>query len=265
MSNDEIVVLIASLILSGGLWGPWIWRIVSVSRMCSSLRVRLPVLLSPLVAGAALGVVLRLYADDEVRSSWCYLALYGLMGMAWTAVGVRPLRWLGLSARDDVAERGNAAASWAIAGAVLGLMLAFAGANIGEGPGWWVVVFSAFFSTASFLVLWILLAKVTDVLDVVTIDRDVAAGVRLGAFFVAAGAILGGSVAGNWVSVPATVSDFAATAWPVLPLLGLAAVFEWAFRPRQGSPRRSVLVCGLAPGVCYLAGASAVIHHLGAW
>ncbi|HOI54361.1 MAG TPA: hypothetical protein PLP01_03860, partial [Phycisphaerae bacterium] len=121
MSNDEIVVLIASLILSGGLWGPWIWRIVSVSRMCSSLRVRLPVLLSPLVAGAALGVVLRLYADDEVRSSWCYLALYGLMGMAWTAVGVRPLRWLGLSARDDVAERGNAAASWAIAGAVLGL------------------------------------------------------------------------------------------------------------------------------------------------
>jgi hypothetical protein len=39
-------------------------------------------------------------------------------------------------------EHGNPAA-----GAILGLTLAFARGNIGNGPGWWVVVFSAGMST----------------------------------------------------------------------------------------------------------------------
>ena len=61
-------------------------------------------------------------------------------------------------------------------------------ANIGDGPGWWVVVFAAGLATAALFAAWLVLAQIGHGVDAVTIDRDLAAGVRLGAFLAACGA-----------------------------------------------------------------------------
>ena len=97
--------------------------------------------LTPLVAAALLLAVLRYAASYDVRDDPAYLALYLILGAAWVGVSIRWLAVTGISTSDDVVERANGSASLAVAGAIIGITLAYAGGNIGDGPGWWVVVF----------------------------------------------------------------------------------------------------------------------------
>ena len=139
---------------------------------------------------------------------------------------------------------GAPSAAVAIAGALLGITLCFAGGNIGDGPGWWVVVFSAGVATAGLFAAWLLLEALTGISDTVTIDRDLAAGVRLGGLLVACGLRLGWAVAGDWISAEATLRDFAANAWLVLVLLAIAVLVERVARHsdlRQRCPSRACL------------------------
>jgi uncharacterized membrane protein YjfL (UPF0719 family) len=122
-----------------------------------------------------------------VRDDPRYLLFYFFPGAMWVSVAVRCLPLVGLSARDDVVERGNSSAALAIAGAILAITLCFAGGNIGDGPGWWVVVFSAGLATVALLLSWLVLETVARVADVVTIERDEAAGLRLGGWLIACG------------------------------------------------------------------------------
>jgi len=84
------------------------------------------------------------------------------------------------------------------------------------------------------------------------ITAEAAAGVRLAAFLVAAGLILGRSVGGDWISAEATVADFAAAAWPALILVAVAALLERWLRPTPDNPRPSVSAYGLIPALLYL-------------
>lgn len=251
MSGDEVFVLVASGLLGAVVWGHWLWEVAFVAPRLSQPRDRRPLFLYPLAGAVVLFVVLQSFASFDVRDSAIYLTFYMVMGAAWVAVGLRCLALFGLSARDDVIERGNRAAAQAIGGGILGITLCFAGANIGDGPGWWVVVFSAGLSTGAFFVLWFVLAKLTHLADTVTIDRDPSAGVRLAGFFVGTGMVLGRAVAGDWVSAEATVRDFAVAAWPALILLGLAAVLERRLRPSREQPFAPA-ASGLPPAAVYV-------------
>jgi uncharacterized membrane protein YjfL (UPF0719 family) len=222
-----------------------------VAPRLSKLRDRRALFLYPLAGAVLLFGVLKSFASFDVRDSVVYLFFYMAMGAAWTGVALRLLALCGLSPRDDVIERGNRAAAQAIGGAVLGITLCFAGANIGDGPGWWVVVFSAGLSTGTFFVLWFVLEKLTHLADTVTIDRDPSAGVRLAGFFIGAGMILGRAVAGDWVSAADTVRDFAVTAWPVLVLFGLAVYLERRLRPSREQPFAPA-ASGLPPAAVYV-------------
>ena len=170
---------------------------------------------------------------------------------------------LGRSAKADkhavLAERGNAAARPAIAGALGGAAGCYFGGNIGDGPGWWVVVACATIATASYFAAWVVLDRFARVNDAVTIERDVPSGVRLAGFLVASGLILGRAVAGDWHSLPATVRDFVLTAWPVVPLAGVAALLEPQVRPTPSRPRPSMMTAGIAPALLYLAAALAYV------
>jgi uncharacterized membrane protein YjfL (UPF0719 family) len=208
---------------------------------------------------------LKLFSAEDVRDDARYLTMYMLLGAAWLIVGQTPLPLLGLSIRDDVLERGNRAASYAIAGAFFGITLSYAGGNAGNGPGWWVVVFSAALSTAALLLLWMAFASLTALADRIAIDRDEAAGLRAAGFFVGCGLVLGRAVAGDWVSVSATVIDFASLAWPAGLLMIGAAATERAFRPAAERGAAPVFTCGVLPGLA-LAGAGGIaVVLLGPW
>jgi uncharacterized membrane protein YjfL (UPF0719 family) len=217
--------------------------------------------LAPLASFGALLLVLRTASAHDVRDDIRYLLLYFFLGAAWVSVVVRFLPLLGLSARDDVVERANSSAARAIAGAMLAITLCFAGGNIGDGPGWWVVVFSAALATVALLLSWLVLEAVARVADVVTIERDDAAGVRLGGWLVACGLIAGVGAAGDWISVRDTVSTFALVAWPLLPLVGIAALLEWQSRPTPEQPAPSVIAYGAVPALLYIGVAALYVYQ----
>src|SRR5687767_4652112 len=189
MSDDEVFVTIASLVLTAIAWGVWYAqpRLVRSLRRGASARWLLD--LAPLLSAVALFLVLRQAAADDVRYDPVYLTMYLVVGMAWVGMSLRFLPLLGLSVRDDVLERKNAGVSYAAAGAMLAITLCYAGGNIGNGPGWWVVVFSAAVATLALFAVWFLLEAMTGLSDVITIDRDASAGLRLAGLLIACGMI----------------------------------------------------------------------------
>ena len=261
MSGDEVLVLFASGGLALVAWLMWYARAVRFGRVPAASRA--PLLLAPLVGAVTLFGALRTLSAHDVRDAPIYVLMYLLLGAAWVALGMMLLPLLGLSARDDVLERGNRAAADVVAGAIIAVTLCFIGANIGDGPGWWVVVFSAALSTGALFVVWFVLELATGVSDVVTIDRDRAAGVRLAGFLLASGAIFGRGAAGDWESVALTVRDFADVAMPAIPLLLLAAIIERALRPTPSRPRPPVIAYGAFPAAMYIGVAVLVLMRLG--
>lgn len=263
MSEDETLVFVGCGLASAFAWGHWYWGLIRFKRRAGDGRRLLAG--APLIAGALLFLLLRVWSADDVRNDPAYLGLYWLMGAAWAGLSRAGLAWLGLSVRDDVLERGNGAAATAIGGAVVGLTLCFAGGNFGNGPGWWVVVFAAGLATTGFYVAWGLLGRFGGLAEAITVERDPAAGWRAAAFFVSTGMVLGRAVAGDWVSVTATVADFARRGWPVLLLLAVAGASEQFIRPATDRAPAAIVAAGLFPGLVYLALALVIVGSFGPW
>jgi uncharacterized membrane protein YjfL (UPF0719 family) len=268
MSGDEALVLIVCGGLAAFLWFVWYRDVLAVARRSSGAPGRLWLALAPLGAALLLYLlylVLRRLSASDVRADPIYLFFYLLMGAAWVGIGARALSFFGLGARDDVIERGNRAAATAIAGAILGITLCFAGGNIGDGPGWWVVVFCAILSTGTLLLLWTFLDRLAGIADAVTVDRDPASGVRAAGFFLGAGLILGRAVAGDWEGGGPALFDFVLNGWPVAVLLGLAALLERLLRPSPEALEPPALSHGALPALLYLGLGVAAVQMAGSW
>jgi uncharacterized membrane protein YjfL (UPF0719 family) len=265
MSEDEVLAAGVSLVLGAIVWGRWVWDLVKVARRPGGGGERLWLVAAPLAAVVLLFEILRRFSASDVRDDPVYFWFYLGMGIAWTGLGLHSLVWCGLGARDDVLERGNPAAALALAGATLGITLCFAGGNIGEGPGWWVVVFCAVLATGALFLLWALLGRLAGVVDAITIDRDAAAGARAAGFFVAAGLILGRAVAGTWEGAAPALSDFVLRGSPAAALLVLAILVERQLRPSAEAPIRPVLTHGAPPALLYLGVAAAALLLAGPW
>lgn len=263
MSDDESLVTAASVFLGPGLWAYWLFRLWRLPLRKSGHVGRAVMTATLILCGLLIYSVLRTWASFDVVDAPPYLFMYVVLGLAWLRLLENSFAFLGLSVRDDVAERGNRSAALALAGAFVGVTSCYAGGNIGDGPGWWVVVFSAALATGSWLAAWFALAALTPVADAVAIDRDPAAGLRLGAFLAASGLVMGRAVAGDWISTGATVSDFVTASPPVLLLLALATFVEHRARPTAERPHAPVVGFGLVPAAAYVALAIVAVARLG--
>lgn len=252
MSNDEAAVLLVSLAMGPAAWLVYLSKLSLIRRFRKSHAPLLTV--AGVIVACTLGLwaILIRYAAPDVRQAPQYLALYLLLGLAWLRASEILLTYAGLSLRDDVIERNNAAALAAMSGALVGVTLCYAGGNIGSGPGWWVVVFCGALATTGLAAIWLLLEQTSGVTDVVTIDHDLAAGVRLAGLLAASGLILGRSVAGDWHSIDSTLADFARIGWVTLPLAGAAVAIERIARPTIARPRPAVFLAGILPAAAYL-------------
>jgi uncharacterized membrane protein YjfL (UPF0719 family) len=226
----EIFAFIASVFLSFKGWSTWYGDIVSVNRLRAAVSKRLVLLTAPLVCLALILIALTKPAATTVRNDGLYISFYLLVGAGWLGGATLIFPFLGISARDDVLERGNRAASWAVTGALTGASCSFAGANVGNGPGVEAVLFSAVLSSALFIGLWLGMDLLTSISDAITVDRDERAGIRLGGFLLGIGLLSGWSVAGDWVSASATLKDFVISAWPAMLLAAVAVGVEVLFR-----------------------------------
>jgi len=226
----EIFAFIASVFLSLKGWWTWYGDIASVNRLRAPVSKRLVLLTAPLVCLALILIALTKLAATTVRNDGLYISFYLLVGAGWLGGATLIFPFLGISARDDVLERGNRAASWAVTGALTGASCSFAGANVGNGPGVEAVLFSAVLSSALFIGLWLGMDLLTSISDAITVDRDERAGIRLGGFLLGLGLLSGWSVAGDWVSASATLKDFVISAWPAMLLAAAAVGVEVLFR-----------------------------------
>jgi uncharacterized membrane protein YjfL (UPF0719 family) len=265
MSDDEMAVLMVSGIISAVGWGAWYTSAAMVTSIGSSRGERLPVYFAPLACAGLLFTVLSVWASHDVRDNFFYILMYLAMGMAWVVIVIKALPLLGLNARDDAIERRNTAAAWAVAGALVGFTAAFAGGNIGDGPHWIVVFFSAALSTLGLLFAWAVIATFTPIVEAISLDRDLASGLRLAGFLTASGAILGRAVAGDWVSVSATFVDFVHYAWPVLILIAVELFMSRLFRPTPQHPSWPAIPYGAIPAMVYVAIAALFLTGAGWW
>jgi hypothetical protein len=92
--------------------------------------------------GAVLFYVLLNFAASDVKPDAKYVVLYLVMGYAFAAVNTIALRLYGWKV-PDMFERRNRAAHTLFYTATLASVCAYAGANIGDGPGFYVVIYCA--------------------------------------------------------------------------------------------------------------------------
>lgn len=233
LSEFEVVLFCASVCLILRNWGPWYGAIATVGGLETTPPQIVLLVTAPLACLVLLLTCLLTLSATTVRGHALYIGLYLALGAACLGGFTRVAPFLGISARDDVLERGNSAAAVAVTGALVGSCCAFAGANIGNGPGVEAVSFSAILSLALFVAVWFALEFLTHISEAVTVDRDAGAGIRLCGFLVGAGLLSGWSVAGDWISAVVTVRDFAKSGWPAISLGALTVVVEW-LRARTG-------------------------------
>ena len=263
MSDDEVAVLAVSSFVALIRWGMWYYRAKRPPALLASPFARWPLLLIPPLCAVALWLILSEWSASDVRG--IYVIFYMMIGAAWVGVGTLLLPVHGIFPAVDLIERRNPAVRLPIAGALLGMTLCFAGGNIGDGPGWWVVFFSAGLATLGWILLWALADLFTGITRSITVERDNAAGMRLFALLVGSGLILGRAVAGDWHSTLDTVIDFGELAWPAVGLLAVEAVFGIPGKPRPHNPHPSIILFGFMPVVVSLGGALAYIIALEWW
>src|SRR5258708_6343298 len=260
----EIFAFNAAVFLTLKGWWTCYGDIASLNRLRAPVSKRIVLLTAPLVCLVLILIALTKLAATTVRSDALYISFYLLVGAGWLGGLTLIFPFLGISARDDVLERGNRAASWAVTGALTGASCSFAGANVGNGPGVEAVLFSALLSSALFIGLWLGMDLLTSISDAITVDRDERAGIRLGGLLLGIGLLSGWSVAGDWVSASATLKDFGASAWPAILLTGVAGGGGGGFRRASVhlSPRAipSVVISAAYVGLSLVWGVGRGVH-----
>ena len=252
MSADEVILTLFALVVGPVLWAVWLWQMARIEMVRGRRTAVTWIAVTIIVAALLILFILDTAASSEVVDAPKYEFMYVVLGLAWIRHAQMVFPYLGLSPRDDAIERRNGAAAVALAGAILGVALCYAGGNIGNGPGWWVVVFSATLATGSLMGSWAGLARFTTIADAVTVDRDPAAGIRLASFLLSCGLVLGRGVAGDWISAGATVVDLAAMFPAIAAILALAVIVEALARPMPRRPRAPIFELGILPSLLYL-------------
>jgi hypothetical protein len=258
-SPDESFALIVSALVGFISWARWYYVLGVTGRRVRVRGKRWPLALAPLVCMLVAWVVLSRWSAEDVRTDAAYIWFYMVIGLAWLGIFRLHLPLFGLNARDDVLERDNNVTGWVVVAALLAGACCFAGGNVGNGPGWWVVLFAGLLSTGSLLVLWVAVHLGSGLVEKVSVERDPAAGLRASGLLIGAGLILGRAVAGNWVSAYDTLIDFGRMGWPVLVLAAAAIAVERSIVPSRNPGPAARGSLGWLPALIYVAAGVVVL------
>jgi hypothetical protein len=238
VSGDEVLVLLFSVGVGGAGLLYW-YRPILLSPIVERVaRERLALIATPPVALVLIFAVIMTAGSYDVRGDPRYLLLYTVLGAVWIFVASQIMHGFNISFRDDALERRNPAAVIVVVCAMLAHAAIYAGANIGDGPGWWCVVAAALIGSAAWFLMWALVAACCSASEEIAIERDVPSAIRFGGYMLAMGLICARGSAGDWTSLEQTFIEFQA-AWPVLPLTLAVIVLELVLRrrPRDARPQ----------------------------
>ena len=263
-SEDEWVFLVVAL--AGACVGAWRWyfTLLRVSPLNADSRSQVLLNLAPPISLVLLMLVLQSLADPVyVAGHLDYTLLFLAGGACWVFGASEAFALMGVSTIDDAMRRRNPAAAVAVAGGLVGVMLAYAGSNIGNGPTIWTTLVPAFAATAVLLAFWFVLELIGGAYEAITLDHDVAAAIRLAAFLVCVGAILGRAMAGDWLDWDSTFLEFVKLGWPAALLIPAMVMMNRRYAPTPQQTHPEPGTRGLTPAVIMLVVTMAYLVYLG--
>lgn len=218
-SLGEGGVLGVSLCISLPFLLRWYRKTTRVTAFFKQPLLRLFFYLLPTIPVLLYWITLRTIASWDVVDEFWYIVMYLILGIAWLAFSLQGmlLVW-SFSYEDDALMGSNHAAIVAMTGAIIGSSLIYTGANIGDGPGWWSVIFAGLLGMVSWLLLGGLIDKLTGQIESVIMAHDLNSGIRFAAYLVASALILARASSGDWTSFDVTLVEFLA-GWPVVLLV----------------------------------------------
>lgn len=254
MDDIEACLMVGGIVGIFLFWIRWYSMFGFVKGLISPLRHRAVLLVLPIIVGLFIWYILQRLSSFDVQVSGTYITFYLVLGLTWVGFTATMVPFFGIIPRDDVVERRNQGAMWAVCGALLGLTFCYSGGNVGDGPGWWAVFNSVAYATATFFILWFTFELLTRISLTVTVERDLSAGWRLFGFLTALGIILGRAAAGDWFSPAQMLNVFMSHAWPALILVAVAVVVEAVSRPTVERPTMPTFMLGIIPAALYIGG-----------
>jgi len=226
MGTVETIVFFSSLIflfLFLWRWYPPLFKVWPEER---NKQTRIVLGFLPVIFLIALFSILRSFASFDVVDDIEYIFFYIVLGYAWMYIGLMLMPvCFGLFWPDDAIHLNNKAVLPVIIGEFFALAAIYAGANVGDGPGWWCVLFAGGLGLAAWLILNFVIHFCTDIFERVIVERDLGCGIRFCVYLLLCGIILGRACSGDWTSFSKTVEEFA-VGWPVLPLTGVMILIE---------------------------------------
>ena len=261
LDPDELFVMGVGLIATTAAAATLLRWLIAVHPVARRPSITAALVTTPAVCLVGLFAVLRTLADPQVRDHGQYVALFLLAGGAVLALAVVGLPVvLGVSVRDDAVERRNGPATALAAGAIVAVTAVYAGANVGTGPTVWTTFGPAALGLVTLALLSLAHAEAAGLTEAVTVDRDPAAAARAVGLHLATAVVLARAVAGDWVSVDATLSDLARRGWPAVALVAVAiGVDRWQGGRPWATRRRLTPAAGVAAGYVMVATAWAVV------
>jgi len=230
------------------------WRMFSLTPLACGFGPRL--VLSTTLVGCQLALIIALtfYAAQEVRESLGYRTLFVAAAALEIELVSRGMTVLGLGPLDDGLERNNPAARLATIGVWVACTLGAIGSNLGEGDETYTTLIPMMLDAIGLLAMGLLAAIATRGFMAVVVEHNRHAGVRLGAFFIAAGLPLAHAASGDWVSLEDTLGDFGMACAPEAMLMGVFLIVERRISrtPKQGARTRSFWSEAALPATAYL-------------
>lgn len=209
----------------------------------------------PAVSFIIMLYTLNVLASFDVVGSAFYILFYILLGYACIYLSIiLTSLFFDISWIDDGLNLANKAVLAPIAGSFLAITIIYSGANIGDGPGWWCVIFAGGLGLCAWFLLGITINRFTNIFERITVERDICCGIRIGGYLLGSGIILGRASAGDWISFGMTIVEFI-DGWPVLVLALLASVVEIYYISRASdryAEKQSNLPASAVIGIFYV-------------
>lgn len=186
--------------------------------------------LLPFVLFIIIYYTLRNLASFDVVNNTLFIIFYIFFGFTWIYLFNKLIfLFYDISWIDDIITNGNYAALSAYVGALLGITLIYAGANIGDGPGFWCVMVAGGIGAILWFILALLINKFTGIIERIVISRDLGSGIRFGGFLLSTGIILARGSGGDWFNFWQTIIDFS-DIWIIIPFAVLYLLIELYYK-----------------------------------
>lgn len=248
MSGDEPLALILFGLFAAVSAGARTWRMFSLTSLARAARARTLLIIAGVACAVALWAALRFFAAREVRETIGYQLLFLAAGIIALEMSTHAFAALGLDAHGDALERNNPAALPAVIGLWIAVTNCAIGANLGEGDDIFTTLVPLALAALILIGFGLGWSAGTRGFAGVVVERDRAAGLRCGGALIAASLPLAKAASGDWVSLSATLRDFAAA----LPFEALLLAVTLAVESAGQRARRAGRAWASRPGGCVL-------------